>query len=94
MAEVRFSENAMRDAESIAACIARDPDLHASVQVECFLKDADRLRTFPRGGRIVLGPREQSAANDRSKSEETISPYNAADWLWPDVVIDPPDTLA
>lgn len=53
MAEVVFSENAMRDMESIAAYIARDSEFHASKQVERFLHDAQYLRTFPRGGRIV-----------------------------------------
>jgi addiction module RelE/StbE family toxin len=53
MAEVRFSENAMKDMESIAAYIARDSEFHAAKQVEQFLHDAQYLRTFPRGGRMV-----------------------------------------
>lgn len=43
----------MKDMESIAAYIARDSEFHAAKQVEQFLHDAQYLRTFPRGGRMV-----------------------------------------
>lgn len=53
MAEVRFSENAMADMETIAGYIARDSEFHAAKQVERFFACAERLRTHPRMGRIV-----------------------------------------
>ncbi len=53
MAEVRFSENAMRDMGSIAAYIARDSEFHASKQVERFFENAERLKVHPRMGKVV-----------------------------------------
>lgn len=53
MAEVRFSENALQDMESIAAYIARDSELHAAKQVERFFASAERLKAHPRMGRMV-----------------------------------------
>lgn len=53
MAQVRFSENALRDIDGIAAYIARDSEFHAAKQVERFFGSAERLKTHPRIGRIV-----------------------------------------
>ena len=53
MAEVRFSENALRDMRSIATYIARDSEFHATNQVERFFASAERLKTHPRMGRMV-----------------------------------------
>lgn len=53
MAEVRFSENALRDMDGIAAYIARDSEFHAAKQVERFFESDERLKTHPRIGRMV-----------------------------------------
>lgn len=53
MVEVRFSENAMHDMDSIAAYIARDSEFHAAKQAERFFASVERLKTHPRMGRIV-----------------------------------------
>ena len=53
MAEVRFSENALKDMDGIAAYIARDSEFHAAKQVERFFESAERLKTHPRVGRMV-----------------------------------------
>ena len=54
MAEVRFSENALRDMGSIAAYIARDPEFHAAKQVERFFESTERLRTHAKANRSAL----------------------------------------
>jgi len=53
MAEVKFSEKALRDMDSIAAYIARDPEFHASKQIERFLAGANGLKIFPLKGHLV-----------------------------------------
>ena len=53
MAEVRFSENALKDMGSIAAYIGRDSEFHAAKQVERFFESAERLKSHPRMGRMV-----------------------------------------
>lgn len=53
MAEVVFTAEAVRDIEEIHAYIAQDSVRYADRQVRLFYEEAERLATFPRGGRMV-----------------------------------------
>ncbi len=53
MAEVVFSAEAIRDIEEIHAYIKQDSVRYADRQVQRFYEEAERLETFPRGGRMV-----------------------------------------
>lgn len=53
MAEVVFTAEAVRDIEEIHAYIAQASARYANRQVQLFYEEAERLSSFPRGGRMV-----------------------------------------
>lgn len=54
MAEVRWTDQAIEDAESIRDFIARDSPRYALLVAERLVGAVERLESFPRSGRIVL----------------------------------------
>lgn len=53
MAEVRWTDSALLDIDSIAEYIAEDSEKYAGIQVERFFKEAEILEKHPYAGRIV-----------------------------------------
>ena len=53
MTEVRWTDQAIEDAESIREFIARDSPRYASLVVERLAGAVERLETLPRSGRVV-----------------------------------------
>lgn len=53
MAEVRWTDQAIEDVESIRDFIARDSPRYALLVAERLVGAVERLESFPRSGRIV-----------------------------------------
>jgi toxin ParE1/3/4 len=53
MAEVKWTDQALRDIENIAKFIAEDSEYYASIQTKRFFAAAIILESFPKTGRIV-----------------------------------------
>ncbi len=53
MAEIVWSESALRDIELIAEYIARDSEERASLFVQRLMSAIERLTSFPYSGRVV-----------------------------------------
>ena len=53
MAEIKWTEQALDDAESIASYIARDSFFYAQAHAQRIFETVKRLEHFPESGRIV-----------------------------------------
>ena len=53
MVEVKWTDQALKDIDSIAAFIARDSENFAALMVQRFFEAAEILNTFPKSGRYV-----------------------------------------
>ena len=80
MTRIVWSDQAQADLAAIHAYIARDSERYAQVTVERIIEAVDRLRAWPRSGRIV------PEIGDENLREVLLAPYRIVYRLLGDVV--------
>ena len=80
MTRIVWSAQAQADLVAIHAYIARDSERYAQLTVERIIESVDRLRAWPRSGRVV------PEIGDENLREVLLAPYRIVYRLLDDVV--------